>query len=43
MIADAGDGPGVAFAEIDPAEVVRARARIPSLGHDRAYTPPEAP
>ena len=43
VIADAGDGPGVAFAEIDPAEVVHARARIPSLGHDRAYTPPEAP
>jgi predicted amidohydrolase len=41
LLADAGEGVGVTFVEIDPAEVGRARARIPSLGHDRAYAPPE--
>ncbi len=40
VIADAGTDPGVTFAEIDLAEVIRARARIPSLTHDRAYTGP---
>jgi hypothetical protein len=37
---DAGDGVGVSFVEIDPAEVTAARARVPALGHDRAYAPP---
>jgi deaminated glutathione amidase len=41
VLADAGeDGPGVTLVEIDPQEVTRARARVPSLGHDRAYAPP---
>ena len=34
---------GVAFVEVDPAEVARARAMVPSLGHDRDYAPPDAP
>jgi predicted amidohydrolase len=40
VILDAGEPVGVGFVEIDPAEVARARARIPALGHDRAYAPP---
>jgi predicted amidohydrolase len=40
VLADAGEGTGVGFVEIDPAEVARARARIPALGHDRAYRGP---
>ena len=43
VLADAGEAVGVTFVEIDPAEVARARARVPSLGHDRAYAPPDAP
>ena len=37
VLADAGEGSGVVFVEIDPAEVARARAMVPSLGHDRDY------
>jgi deaminated glutathione amidase len=38
VIADAGgEAPGVVFADLDLAEVARARARVPSLGHDRPY------
>jgi predicted amidohydrolase len=38
VLADAGDAPGIILAEIDLAEVARTRARIPSLGHDRAFS-----
>ena len=37
IIADAGAAVGVIVAEIDPALVVKARSRIPSLGHDRIF------
>lgn len=40
VLADAGDEPGVTFAEIDLAEVARARARVPSLSHDRVFDLP---
>ncbi len=41
VIADAGDGgPGVTFAEIDLAEVEKARGRVPSLSHDRPFDGP---
>ena len=43
VLADAGEGVGVVFAEIDPAAVARARAVVPSLGHDRDYVPPTGP
>jgi predicted amidohydrolase len=43
VLADAGEGTGIAFVEIDPAEVVRARAMVPSLEHDRDYAPPGGP
>jgi deaminated glutathione amidase len=33
----AGDEPGVVVCDIDPASVVRARRRIPALGHDRPF------
>jgi predicted amidohydrolase len=37
VLADGGEGPGVAMATIDLDEVAAARARIPSLSHDRSY------
>ncbi|MFY9684908.1 MAG: carbon-nitrogen hydrolase family protein [Pseudolabrys sp.] len=37
IIAEGGTEPGVILAEIDPAEVVNARARIPSLQHGRRF------
>lgn len=40
ILADAGTDTGVTFAEIDLAQVARARARIPSLTHDRPYDGP---
>lgn len=41
ILADAGDEPGITFAEIDLAEVERARARVPSLFHDRDFDGPD--
>jgi predicted amidohydrolase len=40
VLADAGSDPGVLLAEIDLAEVARARARVPSLSHDRPFDGP---
>jgi predicted amidohydrolase len=40
VVSDAGDEPGVSFAEIDLAEVARARARVPAITHDRAFEGP---
>ncbi|MCA3533650.1 MAG: carbon-nitrogen hydrolase family protein [Rhodobacter sp.] len=40
VLADAGTDPGVIFAEVDLAEVARARARVPSLSHDRPFDGP---
>lgn len=40
VVSDAGDAPGVSFAEIDLAEVARARARVPAITHDRAFEGP---
>ncbi len=40
VIVDAGAEPGVVLADLDLAEVERARARIPSLGHDRPFGGP---
>ncbi len=37
VLAEAGDQPGVLFAEIDTAAVATARARIPSLQHGRRF------
>lgn len=40
VLADGGDLPGVTFADIDLAEVGKARLRIPSLDHDRKFVGP---
>lgn len=40
MLADGGDSEGFILAEIDPNEVAKARARIPSLSHDREFAGP---
>lgn len=40
VLADGGDKPGIVMAEIDLAQVAETRRRIPSLTHDRAFTPP---
>ena len=39
VLADGGDGEGIALAEIDPAKVDRARVKIPALDHDRPISP----
>ena len=38
VLADGGDDVGLIIAEIDPAKVDQARAKIPSLTHGRGYT-----
>lgn len=40
VIADAGQEPGVTFAEIDLDQVTKARHRVPSIDHDRAFDGP---
>lgn len=40
VLAEAGEEPGVVGAEIDPARVAEARARIPALLHDREFSAP---
>ncbi len=40
VIADAGTSVGVTFVDLDLAEVARARARVPSLTHDRRFAAP---
>jgi predicted amidohydrolase len=42
VLADGGEGPGVVQATIELDEVAAARARIPSLSHDRDYRRPGA-
>ena len=37
VLAEAGTDPGVIFADIDPAQSDAARARLPSLRHDRDF------
>jgi predicted amidohydrolase len=40
VLADGGEGEGIVLADIDPAEVAKARARIPALSHDREFSDP---
>ena len=35
VLADAGEGPGLAIAEIDPARLATVRAQLPCLAHRR--------
>jgi len=40
VLAEAGNEPGVIMADIDPALSAEARARVPSLQHDRPFSGP---
>jgi deaminated glutathione amidase len=40
VLADGGEAPGVTFVDLDLAQVAAARAKIPALGHDRAFAGP---
>ncbi len=42
VLADGGETEGVTFADLDLNDVKKARAKIPSLQHDREFEPPEA-
>lgn len=42
VLAEAGDEPGVIFAEIDPSASLAVRAQIPALQHDRDFAAPVA-
>jgi predicted amidohydrolase len=41
VLADAGEAPGIVYADIDAARVARIRAMMPSLQHDRPYRGPD--
>lgn len=41
VLADGGETEGVTFVDINLNEVAEARAKMPSLKHDREYQPPE--
>lgn len=40
IVAELGADPGICYAEIDPAEVLRVRTMLPALSHDRPFTGP---
>lgn len=40
VLADGGNEPGVVFADLDLTQVAAARARVPSLVHDRGFSGP---
>ncbi len=40
VLVDAGTEPGLSFVDLDLTEVARARARVPSLTHDRRFEGP---
>jgi predicted amidohydrolase len=40
VVVDAGEDPGLSLFDIDLTQVIAARERVPSLQHDRAFTPP---
>ncbi len=40
VLADGGEEVGIVTARIDPARIAEARGMVPSLTHDRAFTPP---
>jgi predicted amidohydrolase len=40
VLADGGEGVGIVTAQIDPAEIGKARGMVPSLRHDRPFTAP---
>lgn len=42
ILAEAPEGPGVIFADLDLSEVAKVRAMVPQLRHDREFAAPEA-
>ena len=40
-MAEGGEGVGIITATIDPARIAKVRGGLPSLQHDRDFTPPE--
>ncbi|RBO53237.1 carbon-nitrogen hydrolase family protein [Rhodovulum sp. BSW8] len=40
VLADGGEAPGIVYVDLDREEVVRARARVPSIFHDRDFEGP---
>lgn len=40
ILTDGGADPGVTLVDLDMSQVARARARVPSLSHDREFTSP---
>ena len=43
VVADAGEAPGIIAFDMDMAAVAEARARVPSLTHDRSFAAPATP
>jgi predicted amidohydrolase len=41
VLAEGGETPQIVYADIDPAAIARARGMIPSIDHDRVFSPPE--
>jgi predicted amidohydrolase len=41
VLADGGEGTAIVTAQIDPERIAKARGTVPSLRHDRSFTPPE--
>ena len=41
ILAEGGEGVGIITAKIDPARIAKVRSGLPSLQHDRDFTPPE--
>jgi len=41
VLADAGEGVGIVSARVNAARISEVRGMVPSLRHDRAFTPPE--
>jgi deaminated glutathione amidase len=41
VLADGGEGVGIAVARIDGARIAEVRRMVPSLQHDRSFTPPQ--
>jgi predicted amidohydrolase len=40
VLADGGEAPGVVYADLDFAQVDKVRGMLPSLTHDRSFSPP---
>ncbi len=43
VLAEAGEEPGIIYADVDPAKVEEARRMIPALRHDRRFSGPDTP